>query len=107
MAINFSAEEAATLKRWREIDAFQRQVALSKGNPAYTFFDGKFPRLRKMQEEHETDRWYDHRTTIRYRLTSLWSSSRLHYQRHHSPLLVYERLLCRTKIWLGYAWLAH
>ncbi|ETN41061.1 isoleucine-tRNA ligase [Cyphellophora europaea CBS 101466] len=40
MAVNFSAEEAATLKRWREIDAFQTQVALSKGNPAYTFFDG-------------------------------------------------------------------
>jgi isoleucyl-tRNA synthetase len=43
MAVDFSAEEAATLKRWREIKAFETQVALSKGNPAYTFFDGTVP----------------------------------------------------------------
>lgn len=43
MAVDFSAEEAATLKRWREIDAFQTQVALSRGKPAYTFFDGESP----------------------------------------------------------------
>jgi isoleucyl-tRNA synthetase len=41
MAVDFSAEEAATLKRWREIDAFQTQIELSRGNPAYTFFDGE------------------------------------------------------------------
>lgn len=43
MAVDFSAEEAITLKRWREIDAFQRQLALSQGNPSYTFFDGELP----------------------------------------------------------------
>ena len=41
MAVDFAAEEAATLKRWREIDAFQTQLRLSKGNKPYTFYDGK------------------------------------------------------------------
>ncbi|KAJ4518987.1 isoleucine--tRNA ligase [Exophiala dermatitidis] len=40
MAVNFSAEETATLQRWREIDAFQTQLRLSKGNKPYTFYDG-------------------------------------------------------------------
>ena len=40
MAVDFAAEEAATLKRWREINAFQTQVQLSKGNKPYTFYDG-------------------------------------------------------------------
>ena len=40
MAVDFAAEEAKTLKRWREIDAFQTQLALSKGNKPYTFYDG-------------------------------------------------------------------
>ncbi|KIW94008.1 isoleucine-tRNA ligase [Cladophialophora bantiana CBS 173.52] len=40
MAVDFSAEEAATLKRWREIDAFQTQLRLSKSNKPYTFYDG-------------------------------------------------------------------
>ncbi|KIV95145.1 isoleucine-tRNA ligase [Exophiala mesophila] len=40
MAVNFAAEEAATLQRWREIDAFQTQLRLSQGNKPYTFYDG-------------------------------------------------------------------
>ena len=40
MAVDFSAEEAATLERWRKIDAFQTQVELSKGQKPYTFYDG-------------------------------------------------------------------
>ncbi len=40
MAVDFSAEEAKTLQRWREIDAFQTQLRLSKGNKPYTFYDG-------------------------------------------------------------------
>lgn len=40
MAVDFAAEEAAILKRWREIDAFQTQLRLSKGNKPYTFYDG-------------------------------------------------------------------
>lgn len=40
MAVNFADEEAATLKRWREIDAFQTQLRLSQGNKPYTFYDG-------------------------------------------------------------------
>ena len=40
MAVDFAAEEAATLKRWREIEAFQTQLRLSKGNKPYTFYDG-------------------------------------------------------------------
>lgn len=40
MALNFAEEEAKTLKRWREIDAFQTQLRLSKGNKPFTFYDG-------------------------------------------------------------------
>lgn len=40
MAVDFAAEEARTLKRWKEIDAFQTQVRLSLGNKPYTFYDG-------------------------------------------------------------------
>ena len=40
MALNFAEEETKTLKRWREIDAFQTQLRLSKGNKPFTFYDG-------------------------------------------------------------------
>ncbi|KAJ9610353.1 isoleucine--tRNA ligase [Cladophialophora chaetospira] len=40
MSLNFAEEEAKTLKRWREIDAFQTQLRLSKGNKPFTFYDG-------------------------------------------------------------------
>jgi isoleucyl-tRNA synthetase len=40
MSIDFPAEEELILKRWREIDAFQRQVELSRGKKPYTFYDG-------------------------------------------------------------------
>lgn len=40
MAVDFAAEEAATLARWRKIKAFETQVELSKGNKPYTFYDG-------------------------------------------------------------------
>ncbi|KAJ5314474.1 uncharacterized protein N7443_001358 [Penicillium atrosanguineum] len=40
MSIDFPAEEETVLKRWREIDAFNRQVELSRGREPYTFYDG-------------------------------------------------------------------
>ncbi|KAF5006005.1 hypothetical protein F66182_15879, partial [Fusarium sp. NRRL 66182] len=40
MSIDFPAEEESVLKRWREIDAFRRQVELSRGRKPYTFYDG-------------------------------------------------------------------
>lgn len=40
MSMDFPAEEEIVLKRWREIDAFNRQVELSRGNKPYTFYDG-------------------------------------------------------------------
>jgi isoleucyl-tRNA synthetase len=40
MSIDFPAEEELVLNRWREINAFQRQVELSKGREPYTFYDG-------------------------------------------------------------------
>ncbi|KAF1986155.1 hypothetical protein K402DRAFT_394010 [Aulographum hederae CBS 113979] len=40
MSIDFPKEEEAVLARWREINAFQRSVELSKGRPPYTFYDG-------------------------------------------------------------------
>ncbi|KAL4762636.1 isoleucine--tRNA ligase ILS1 [Aspergillus foveolatus] len=40
MSIDFPKEEETILKRWKEINAFQRQVELSKGRKPYTFYDG-------------------------------------------------------------------
>ncbi|KAL1978204.1 hypothetical protein VTN31DRAFT_1063 [Thermomyces dupontii] len=40
MSIDFPKEEEVVLKRWREINAFQRQVELSLGRKPYTFYDG-------------------------------------------------------------------
>ncbi|KAF4125952.1 isoleucyl-tRNA synthetase [Geosmithia morbida] len=40
MSIDFSKEEEAIIQKWREIDAFRRQVELSDGRPRYTFYDG-------------------------------------------------------------------
>ncbi|KAK1761488.1 isoleucyl-tRNA synthetase [Echria macrotheca] len=40
MSIDFPKEEEATIQRWRDINAFERQVELSVGRPAYTFYDG-------------------------------------------------------------------
>ncbi|XP_005110126.1 isoleucine--tRNA ligase, cytoplasmic [Aplysia californica] len=39
-AINFVKEEEAVLKLWKEIDAFQTSLKLSKGKPKYSFYDG-------------------------------------------------------------------
>ncbi|KAL6854967.1 isoleucine--tRNA ligase [Amphichorda felina] len=40
MSIDFPKEEEAIIQKWREIDAFRRQVELSNGRPRYTFYDG-------------------------------------------------------------------
>ncbi|KAI9040849.1 isoleucine--tRNA ligase ILS1 [Aspergillus affinis] len=40
MSIDFPAEEVNILTRWREINAFRRQVELSQGRKPYTFYDG-------------------------------------------------------------------
>ena len=37
---NFSQEEEKVLKYWKEIDAFHKQLELSKDKPAFTFYDG-------------------------------------------------------------------
>jgi isoleucyl-tRNA synthetase len=38
--MDFPKEEERILERWREINAFRRQVELSKGKKPYTFYDG-------------------------------------------------------------------
>jgi hypothetical protein len=38
MSVNFPQEEERILKRWKEINAFARQVELSKGKQPYTFY---------------------------------------------------------------------
>ena len=40
MSVDFPAEEEVILQRWRDINAFRRQVELSKGRKPYTFYDG-------------------------------------------------------------------
>ena len=38
--MNFAAREEEVIKFWREEDVFKKTVALRKGAPAFTFFDG-------------------------------------------------------------------
>ena len=40
MSINFPQVDQEILGRWKEINAFHRQVELSQGRPRYTFSDG-------------------------------------------------------------------
>ncbi|CEJ81304.1 Putative Isoleucyl-tRNA synthetase, cytoplasmic [[Torrubiella] hemipterigena] len=40
MSISFPKEEEAVLARWKEINAFHRQLELTADMPRYTFFDG-------------------------------------------------------------------
>ncbi|KAF1349536.1 isoleucyl-tRNA synthetase [Delphinella strobiligena] len=40
MAVNFPQEEERILAQWNEINAFQRQLELSKSKKPYTFYDG-------------------------------------------------------------------
>ncbi len=37
---NFPQEEEKVLQYWKEIDAFKKQLELTKGKPQYTFYDG-------------------------------------------------------------------
>ncbi|KAF2480103.1 tRNA synthetases class I-domain-containing protein [Neohortaea acidophila] len=39
-SINFPGEEERILKHWEEINAFHRQLELSKDDPPYVFYDG-------------------------------------------------------------------
>ncbi len=38
--ISFPREEEKILAFWKEIDAFQTQVKLSRGRPVFSFYDG-------------------------------------------------------------------
>lgn len=40
MSIDFPKEEHKVLALWEEIDAFQRQLELTKDLEPYTFYDG-------------------------------------------------------------------
>ncbi|KAI9671543.1 MAG: isoleucine--tRNA ligase [Caeruleum heppii] len=40
MSINFPRAEEEILRHWKQINAFQRQLELSKGKKPYTFYDG-------------------------------------------------------------------
>ncbi|KAM3448498.1 hypothetical protein MY5147_009911 [Beauveria neobassiana] len=40
MSIDFPKEEEAVLEKWREMDAFHRQLELTANLPRYTFYDG-------------------------------------------------------------------
>ena len=40
MSIDLPRVDQDILNRWTEIDAFQRQLELSRGRPSYTFCDG-------------------------------------------------------------------
>ncbi|TGO86428.1 hypothetical protein BPOR_0304g00020 [Botrytis porri] len=38
--MDFPKEEEEVLRKWKEINAFERQLELSEGKPRYTFYDG-------------------------------------------------------------------
>ena len=40
MSANFPKAEEEVLRHWRDIDAFQTQLRLSRGQPRFTFYDG-------------------------------------------------------------------
>ena len=40
MSVDFAKEEKDVLKRWKDINAFERQVEISRGRAPYTFYDG-------------------------------------------------------------------
>ncbi|KAK3191813.1 isoleucine--tRNA ligase [Lecanicillium sp. MT-2017a] len=40
MSIDFPKEEEAIIQKWRDINAFHRQLELTKDLPRYTFYDG-------------------------------------------------------------------
>jgi len=40
MSIDFPKEEEVVIQKWRDINAFHRQLELSQGRPHYTFYDG-------------------------------------------------------------------
>ncbi|KAK8077560.1 hypothetical protein PG996_003730 [Apiospora saccharicola] len=40
MSIDFPKSELEVIQKWREWDAFRRQVELTEGKPRYTFYDG-------------------------------------------------------------------
>lgn len=37
---SFPEEEEKVLKYWNEIDAFKKQLEITKGKPQFTFYDG-------------------------------------------------------------------
>ena len=48
MSISFPKSEEEVAAYWKEIDAFQTQIRLTKGNPRFTFYDGPpFGRLSR------------------------------------------------------------
>ena len=40
MSINFPEVEKVVLQRWKEVEAFQRQLQLTEHYPRFTFYDG-------------------------------------------------------------------
>ncbi|KAL4914043.1 tRNA synthetases class I-domain-containing protein [Aspergillus aurantiobrunneus] len=99
MSIDFPKEEDIVLQRWREINAFQRQVELSKGRKPYTFYDGPpfatglphyghllastikdiIPRYWSMKGHYVERRfgWDTHGVPIEYEIDKKWGMSGL------------------------------
>ncbi|RDA94346.1 hypothetical protein CP533_3807 [Ophiocordyceps camponoti-saundersi (nom. inval.)] len=73
--MHFPKEEVATLERWRNIDAFHRQLELSAGRPHYTFYDGP-PFATGLPH-------YGHllASTIKDTITRYWSMKGFHVER--------------------------
>ncbi len=56
--VDFSAQELETLKFWRETKAFQKMVALHKGQPRWSFIDGPITANNPMAVHHGWGRTY-------------------------------------------------
>jgi hypothetical protein len=90
MSIDFPKEEEAIIQKWREIDAFRRQVCLLQTS--------EVPSSRALTEAAATGRIVQRSTALHVLrwptlcdwASSLWSPSGLDDQGYHPPLLVYE-----------------
>jgi hypothetical protein len=102
MSIDFPKEEDNILTRWKEIKAFERQIELSEGRPHYAFYDGPPFATYVFYPSHHI--YFESEINLVQRPSPLWPPSGKHHQRHHSSILVYERVSRGEALWVGYTW---
>ena len=100
MSINFPKEEERILAFWNSINAFHRQLELSKGKKPYTFYDG--PPFATGMPHVRCNPMQSAVLTFIVR-----PPAHVDGQGHHTPLPLHARSPRRAQVWLGYAWRSH